>query len=649
LAALAAAPVSAAQLAAAGLDRGLAEAERADLVRGGPSGPVPSHPLVGAAAYAACDADDRRRIHARLAAVVEGEHQRARHAALGTAVADPAILAALDRAAAAAAKRGAPVAAAELAALALVLTTHDDESRLARHLAAGEYHFRAGDSAVASEHFRRVLDTADDRVLRARAAIRTAELSWETQPAEVATRHAALACRISAGLPALNAEAEIAHARVLAAVDLELSAAAAGRALAQLDALGDDADTELLAAALVASATADFRIGRGLDRDRFARAAELERRHPPARVADRAEAVLASQLRFTDDIDGAAKVLASVRAAIDREGDESSLPFVLGKLVPIEFWAGRWDDAMRIAHEHLELAERTGQAAQRRHAEYGLTMVASRRGDDATATPIASELAAWARAEGDAWTEMTAENILGFVAYTRREHALAVEHFEIAYGIAESMSLREPGCIRIRADHVESLVALGERKRAETLLDEYEALARAVDRATPLAAVARCRALLAAANGDLTAAVEAANESLRQFGRVRPGTFAFERARTLLVIGQLHRRLRHKRDAGVALAEARDVFERLRSHRFVQFADAELARLGLRPRKPNELTATERRVAELAAQGLTTRQVADAAFLSPKTVEANLTRVYRKIGVKSRAELGGWLAREQAG
>ena len=64
------------------------------------------------------------------------------------------------------------------------------------------------------------------------------------------------------------------------------------------------------------------------------------------------------------------------------------------------------------------------------------------------------------------------------------------------------------------------------------------------------------------------------------------------------------------------------------------------ARLGLRHGGPGELTETERRIAELAATGMTNRQVAEAAFVSPKTVEANLARVYRKLGIRSRAELG---------
>jgi len=78
----------------------------------------------------------------------------------------------------------------------------------------------------------------------------------------------------------------------------------------------------------------------------------------------------------------------------------------------------------------------------------------------------------------------------------------------------------------------------------------------------------------------------------------------------------------------------------------VEHPRAELQRVGLR-RAPEGLTATERRVAELAAGGLTNREVATAAFMSPKTVQANLSRVYRKLAISSRAELGARMAKEQ--
>ena len=114
----------------------------------------------------------------------------------------------------------------------------------------------------------------------------------------------------------------------------------------------------------------------------------------------------------------------------------------------------------------------------------------------------------------------------------------------------------------------------------------------------------------------------------------------FEVARTHVVIGQIHRRRREKCAAADALQLALDGFEKLGATSWAERTRAELSRVGLRPAAPLALTETERRVAELVATGRTSRDVASALFLSPKTVEANLSRAYQKLGIRSRAELG---------
>jgi DNA-binding CsgD family transcriptional regulator len=114
----------------------------------------------------------------------------------------------------------------------------------------------------------------------------------------------------------------------------------------------------------------------------------------------------------------------------------------------------------------------------------------------------------------------------------------------------------------------------------------------------------------------------------------------FERARTLLALGQVHRRRKEKRLADERLREALAIFETLGAPLWADRATVELARIGLRPRAAHDLTETERRVAELAATGMTSRQIAERAFLAPKTVGNVLGRVYEKLGIHSRAELG---------
>ena len=121
----------------------------------------------------------------------------------------------------------------------------------------------------------------------------------------------------------------------------------------------------------------------------------------------------------------------------------------------------------------------------------------------------------------------------------------------------------------------------------------------------------------------------------------------FERARTLFVTGQIHRRRREKRLARQALSGALDAFTDLRTPVWVTRARAELARVPQR-QAPTGLTPTEEAIARLAAEGLTNREIADRVFLSPKTVEVNLTRVYRKLGVRSRTALAGRFAGTRA-
>jgi DNA-binding NarL/FixJ family response regulator len=123
----------------------------------------------------------------------------------------------------------------------------------------------------------------------------------------------------------------------------------------------------------------------------------------------------------------------------------------------------------------------------------------------------------------------------------------------------------------------------------------------------------------------------------------------FERARTLLLLGQLRRRQRRKDPASACLQQALDIFEQLNIPLWADRARAELARANVGPRQTAQLTPSEQRVAELAASGMKNRDVATALFISPKTVEANLARIYRKLGIKSRAELGRHMGRTSTG
>jgi len=112
----------------------------------------------------------------------------------------------------------------------------------------------------------------------------------------------------------------------------------------------------------------------------------------------------------------------------------------------------------------------------------------------------------------------------------------------------------------------------------------------------------------------------------------------FERARTLIVLGTLHRRAKQKAAARAALEEAIEILDGMGARLWAERARAELGRIGGRAAALG-LTPTEQRVADLVAEGRSNKQVAAELFVSVRTVEANLTRVYSKLGIRSRSEL----------
>jgi DNA-binding CsgD family transcriptional regulator len=196
--------------------------------------------------------------------------------------------------------------------------------------------------------------------------------------------------------------------------------------------------------------------------------------------------------------------------------------------------------------------------------------------------------------------------------------------------------VREPGAMRFVPDEIEALVALGRMEEAETILDWLERQGRFLDRPSALAAAGRCRGLLAASRGDSDAAFAAFDRALAEHARI---AHPFERARTLLALGSTQRRAKKKSAARETLERAEASFDELGAAIWAEKTRSELARIGGRAPSRDDLTPTERRVAELVAQGRTNKEVAALLFVSDRTVEFHLSHVYRKLGVRSRAEL----------
>jgi DNA-binding CsgD family transcriptional regulator len=190
---------------------------------------------------------------------------------------------------------------------------------------------------------------------------------------------------------------------------------------------------------------------------------------------------------------------------------------------------------------------------------------------------------------------------------------------------------------------VEALVGVARSEDAETLLAAWERIGERDGRPRVRATAARGRALLAAERGELDSALVHAMEALEHH---RELAVPFERARTLIVLGSLQRRLRQKAAARASLGEALASLEAMGAALWAERARAELARIGGRARSSG-LTPTEERVAGLVAEGRSNKQVADALFVSVRTVEANLTRIYAKLGIRSRTELAAGLLAQQ--
>jgi DNA-binding CsgD family transcriptional regulator len=232
---------------------------------------------------------------------------------------------------------------------------------------------------------------------------------------------------------------------------------------------------------------------------------------------------------------------------------------------------------------------------------------------------------------------------LAFVEFADGDHRAVDQALTRMRDRLDAIGTRDLVPDRSEPFHIESLVALDQPERARRVLERLEERGRIFPRLWISATLPRARALVLASEGDLPAALAALEELDADAASKLPFDFAW----TLLVQGRLHRRAKQKRAAADALRGALEIFERLGAPAWMAQTSAELGRVGLR-RAPAELTATELRVAELAAAGLTNREVASAAFMSPKTVQANLTRVYRKLGIRSRAELGARMAKERA-
>ena len=591
-----------------------------------------THPLLSSVLYRDLGEEKRRAVHARIAEIVEDPLLHARHLALSTDGPDAGAAMVLDGAAGRAEARGASAAAAELAEHAVRLTppgAHDDRRR--RALAAARAHQAAGEWTRARSIASDLLDEREVASWRAEALILLAEL-------EGADRARALleeALTEASSRPELQS---LIHCR-LAWVDRFRATSDHARAALEL---ADQMDDEVLRVrARAVQAILGWFVGDGpAPTDLPALAQHL----PSALGAERLvqEATLAVvNTHAPASARGEARALLEREHREWRERDEPRSARALWGLAWVEFWAGRWE----LAAAHAEHAHAIA-------IQYGLEVPQDRLPSAVIAVHRGRmELA---REHSERAFELAEEQfglrppqhlaVVGLVVLGQGNPAAAMEWFDKADRQAAELVWGEPSVRWWTPDHVELLLEVGRLDDADRLLETWAADAERVRREWVLAHVTRCRALVAAAQGEVDRAMALLDRAVAQHEAVGD---PFGRARAVLALGVFRRRARQKRAARAAIQAALGSFERLGAETWAEKARHELGSIGGR-RREEGLTAAERRVAALVVEGRTNREVAAALFLGERTVASHLTHIYAKLGVRSRTELARRLTDDRA-
>jgi DNA-binding CsgD family transcriptional regulator len=395
--------------------------------------------------------------------------------------------------------------------------------------------------------------------------------------------------------------------------------------------------SSLLSPALGMREILGFLSGRGFDEATLQRAVDLEDDDLPVPLAFVPSVQMALLRAWTGALDPARRTLAAAGRRCIALGQEGEFVFVAFSLALVDIWRGDFASVATAADETVERAAQLGGdfpmfiALTLRGAAAAYTgRIHDARSDLDDAVAVAQRCGSMRMGE---WPV----TLRAFLEVSCGNYQAALDAVAPLLPMAQAF----PDATEIIAasylpEAVEAMIGVGQLDDAEPLIDTLERNGRRLDRAWMLSAALRCRAILLAARGDLTAATGMAELAMTEHERL---PMPFERARTQLLLGQLQRRQRQREAGAATLREALETFDDLGTQQWAERAKTELAR-GMSGRHRSEgLSPSERRVAELAVSGMTNRDIAAALFVSPKTVEVNLSRVYRKLKIRSRMEL----------
>jgi len=578
------------------------------------------HPLVRSAVVQLATPNERREAHARLAEVHAGDLER-RASHLSAAVVDPddAVAADLERAAQYAVRRGGAIAA--VAWLTRAAELSEQASERTRRLAEAAY--IAGQAALLDQA-RDLMDRSAPDGRPGPGAVITAAYEALYRHGDVESAHRALVATLRREGGDLDDDTFGRLVYVLLAVD---HFAASAEKWAEADAIIDAGAERLSEVALVCRATWGdaVRFGAGA-REQIAEAFLAVSAGEPWSVMRLGTAAYY--------VDALAEHRAIVGQVIEREaaaGAKSNLMTLLQLRLLDELASGEWDAALATAERGIPLTRDAGYELFGRQFEAFTAIIAAHRGDADAARRTQMLIDAWGRPRGLGFLTQYAESI-GLAL------ALAEADYESAYVYATGLTppgeiapfVQEAG--RTVLDLVEAAVHTG----------RLDAAARhvAAAHAAGLEALSPRFALVTAGAAALIADDDAADEAFRRALEL-PGAdqFAFEAARVRAAYGSWLRRMRRYGDAREQLAAARDAFQRLGARPWAERAAAE-ARAGMPSAGASaSLTAQERQIADLAAAGLSNKEIGAKLYLSPRTVGAHLYRIFPKLGIASRAAL----------